>query len=367
MAPVVHRLKAEAGVQVQVCVTGQHHQMIQPVLRLFGVVPEHNLDVMTHNQTLNGLVARVIQSLDPVLAAYAPDRVLVHGDTSSALAATIAAFHHRIPVAHVEAGLRTHDLTQPWPEEMNRRSIDGMADLLLAPTPVARANMVMEGLSDRRIVVTGNTVIDALLMARSRMHEEKAFADGFAKRFSFLSETVRPFLLVTGHRRENFGEGFESICRALSRLAARGDFEIVYPLHLNPNVKEPVMRLLGDKRRVHLIEPLDYPDFVEMMDRSHVILTDSGGVQEEAPSLGKPVLVMRDVTERPEAVSAGTVRLVGTDDDKIVETVSTLFDDAQAYAEISRAVNPYGDGHAAARIADALTGRKVEEFSPLAA
>lgn len=364
MAPVVHRLKAEAELQVSVCVTGQHNEMIQPVLELFGIVPDDNLNVMTPNQTLNGLVARVIQSLDPVLVARAPDRVLVHGDTSSALAATIAAFHHCIPVGHVEAGLRTHDLTQPWPEEMNRRSIDGMADRLFAPTPIARNNIIAEGLSDRRILVTGNTVIDALLMTRTRMRNDTWLTERFVERFPFCRDPARRFLLVTGHRRENFGSGFESICQAITRLATRGDIDIVYPVHLNPNVKEPVMRLLGDNPRIRLIEPLGYPDFVQMMDRSHVILTDSGGVQEEAPSLGKPVLVMRDVTERPEAVSAGTVRLVGTSEDIIVDEISKLFDDPAAYATISRAVNPYGDGRAAVRIADDIVGRKVEEFSP---
>jgi UDP-N-acetylglucosamine 2-epimerase (non-hydrolysing) len=364
MAPVIHRLKAERGVHVDVCVTGQHNEMLKPVLDLFGIVPDDALTVMTPGQTLNDLFARVIRSLDPVLVRRKPDRVLVHGDTTSALAASIAAFHHRIPVGHVEAGLRTHDLAQPWPEEMNRRSIDGMADLLLAPTPLARDNLLADGLGGRRIVVTGNTVIDALLMTRARLQGDAPAARRFAEHFPFCCDPARRFLLVTGHRRENFGAGFAAICDALDRLAVRGDLDIVYPLHLNPNVREPVMSRLGDHPRIRLIAPLDYASFVAMMDRAHVVLTDSGGVQEEAPSLGKPVLVMREVTERPEAVAAGTARLVGTAADAIVNAVAELFDDPAAYAAIARAVNPYGDGKAAERIADALLGRAVEAFCP---
>lgn len=363
MAPLVRILTDEPDIQVKTCVTGQHRDMLRPILNVFGVVPDWDLDVMVANQSLNGLMARIFNSIDPIFEAFKPDRVLVHGDTSSALASAIAAYHHRIPVGHVEAGLRTHDLSRPWPEEMNRRSIDAFADLLLAPTSVSRANLLAEGLANRNIVTTGNTVIDALMMTQKKLRDDPLFATNFSRRFPFCDALDRRILLVTGHRRENFGDGFLSICRALARLAGRDDIQIVYPVHLNPNVRGPVMRLLGGLDRVSLIEPLDYPDFVWMMDQAHVILTDSGGVQEEAPSIGKPVLVMRDVTERPEAVAAGTVRLVGTDEDVIVEEVARLFDDAAAYCNISRAINPYGDGQAAKRIVDTLMNRPVTEFT----
>lgn len=367
MAPLVRLLAHQAGVEARVCVTGQHREMVRSIFDIFEIVPDWDLDVMRPNQTLNGLVARVIGAIDPVLEEFAPDRVLVHGDTSSALAAGIAAFHRRISVGHVEAGLRTHDLSQPWPEEMNRRSIDGFSDMLFAPTASSRANLLAEGLGGRRIVTTGNTVIDALLATRGRLRSNKAGSTAFLDRFPFVADPIIRVLLVTGHRRENFGAGFESICGALSRLASRDDIHVVYPVHLNPNVLGPVTERLAKLDRVSLIEPLDYPDFVRMMDRAHVILTDSGGVQEEAPSLGKPVLVMRDVTERPEAVDAGTVRLVGTDQERIVAEVSRLFDDAAAYEAISRAVNPYGDGRASERIVATLLGQVSDEFDPHAA
>lgn len=362
MAPVVNMLANSPGIEARVCITGQHRDMVRSILDLFNIRPDWHLDVMQPNQSLNGLVARVISAIDPVLADFAPDRVLVHGDTSSALAAGMAAFHHRILVGHVEAGLRTGDIRQPWPEEMNRRSIDGFADLLLAPTERSRQNLLGEGLGSRNIVVTGNTVIDALLETRAALAASPSALSRFFERFPFCHPSSKRLLLVTGHRRENFGAGFLAICEALAVLARRPDIQIVYPVHLNPNVREPVMRLLASLPNVELIEPLEYADFVLMMGHAHVILTDSGGVQEEAPALGRPVLVMRDVTERPEALEAGTVKLVGTDRDVIIKSVAALYDDADEYARFSRAINPYGDGHASERILGAIRGEPVEEF-----
>jgi UDP-N-acetylglucosamine 2-epimerase (non-hydrolysing) len=357
MAPVIRALAREPSLEVRTCSTGQHREMLRPALDLFGIAPDWDLDLMTPDQSPNALVARILQAIDRVLETYRPDRVLVHGDTSSALAATVAAFHRGVPVGHVEAGLRTHDLSRPFPEEMNRRTIDGMADLLFAPTADARANLLAEGLAGRRIVTTGNTVVDALTATRAMLHDDPAFAADFAARFPLMEG--KRLLLVTGHRRENFGDGLAAICRALARLAERGDIHIVYPLHLNPKVRGPVTQLLGELDGVSLIEPLAYRDFVWMMDRAHAILTDSGGVQEEAPSLDTPVLVTRDVTERPEAVAVGAAQLVGTDEGEIVTGVSRLFDRP---SRASGVANPYGDGRASERIVNALMGRAVDEF-----
>ncbi|UEM04758.1 UDP-N-acetylglucosamine 2-epimerase (non-hydrolyzing) [Skermanella rosea] len=354
MAPVISALDRAPDVHSLVCVTGQHRSMLDQVLALFRIVPDHDLDIMKPGQTLADITTAVLTGLTRLLAQIKPDRVLVHGDTTTAMAATLAAFYARIPVAHVEAGLRTGDLQQPWPEEMNRKVIDSMADLLFAPTASSRDNLLREGLGNRRILVTGNTVIDALLHTVGRLRGDAGLAREMDARFPFLSGGKR-VILVTAHRRESFGGGFERICHALARLADRGDTAVVYPVHLNPNVREPVMRLLGDRPGVHLIEPQDYLPFVHLMERSTLIVTDSGGLQEEAPSLGKPVLVMRDVTERPEAVEAGTVRLVGTDIDRIVGAAQHLLDDERAYAEARRAHNPYGDGFAAERILKELT------------
>lgn len=362
MAPLVKAIDADANLTSLVCVTGQHRAMLDQVLALFQIVPDYDLDVMVPNQTLNGLVSRVMAALDPVLEAARPDRVLVHGDTSTALATALCAFHRRIPLGHVEAGLRTYDLAQPWPEEMNRQVADRLCDLLFAPTPVAADNLRGERLSGR-ILVTGNTVIDALFLALSRIDTDAPLRSALDQDFAFLDPSRR-LVLVTGHRRENFGAGFIAICEALVRLAARADVEIVYPVHLNPNVREPVHRLLDGHSNVHLIAPLDYLPFVYLMRRSHLVLTDSGGVQEEAPSLGKPVLVMRDVTERPEAVAAGTVELVGTNADRITAAVARLLDDPARHGQFARRSNPYGDGQACRRIAAALAGRAVEAFEP---
>jgi len=362
MAPLVKMLALENGVESLICVTGQHRSMLQQVMDVFNIEADFDLDIMAPNQTLNSIGSRIFASLDPILERVKPDRVLVHGDTTTATIAGLAAFHRRIPVAHVEAGLRTGDLSQPWPEEMNRRVLDVISDLLLVPTIGASHWLKKENLNGR-VVITGNTVIDALKMTTKRLNDEpllKARVDAALPQF----DPDRKLLLVTGHRRENFGDGFLSICNALAALSCRGDMEIVYPVHLNPNVQEPVNRILSKLKNVHLIAPLDYLSFVRLMQRSYVILTDSGGVQEEAPSLGKPVLVMRDVTERPEAVAAGTVQLVGTSTNHIIASVVQLYDRRADYLRITQASNPYGDGLACERIVAALMGREIAEFLP---
>lgn len=362
MAPLVRALEREREVQSVVCVTGQHRQMLDTVMTLFGIEAQHDLDVMVPGQTLNGLFSRAMARIDDVLDAEKPDLVLVHGDTSTASAGALAAFHRRIAFGHVEAGLRTGDLARPFPEEMNRRIVDIAANWLFAPTLTSRANLMRER-APGRIVVTGNTVIDALAALQPRLADDMPLARAAAARYPWL-DASRRLLLVTGHRRESFGDGFRQICAALAELAAREDLQIVYPVHLNPAVRDLVTAELAGLERVHLIAPLDYVDFVWFMRRAHLILTDSGGVQEEAPWLGKPVLVMRDVTERPEAVEAGTVALVGADRERIVDSVTRLLDDDSAHAAFARRVNPYGDGHASQRIVDSLLGRAVQEFLP---
>jgi UDP-N-acetylglucosamine 2-epimerase (non-hydrolysing) len=350
MMPVVEALHRTPGIRARVIVTAQHRQMLDQVLDLFQVTPDEDLDLMAPGQALPDLFARILVGMSASLERSRPDLVLVHGDTSTTLATALAAFYAKVPVAHVEAGLRTGDLHAPWPEEANRRLAAPLCSLHFAPTDTARANLLAEGISDDAITVTGNTVIDALLSVVRRIEDSPDLASRLAASFPFLA-TDKRMLLVTGHRRENFGDGFEQICRALRSLAERGDVQVVYPVHLNPNVQEPVRRLLGDQPNVHLIAPQDYLPFVFLMARAHLILTDSGGIQEEAPSLGKPVLVLRDTTERPEAVAANTVRLVGTDCARIVHEASRLLDDAGARAEMARAHNPYGDGQASGRIA----------------
>ncbi|MGF6771023.1 UDP-N-acetylglucosamine 2-epimerase (non-hydrolyzing) [Paraburkholderia sp. GAS199] len=360
MAPLVKQLEADPAIESVVCVTGQHQQMLDQVLDLFRIEPHHNLALMTGNQTLNELAARLIASLDDVLAAVRPDRVLVHGDTTTASAAALASFHRRIPIGHVEAGLRTGNLMQPWPEEMNRRVVDVMSDLMFAPTASSKANLAREALHGK-VIVTGNTVIDALTLTTARIDSDAALRAELDARLPFLDGAL-PVLLVTGHRRESFGAGFANICAALGDLARTDKVQIVYPVHLNPNVRGPVQQSLGGARNVHLIDPLDYLGFVRLMQRASIILTDSGGVQEEAPALGKPVLVMRDVTERPEAVEAGTVRLVGTERGAIVRAVTALLDNVAERESFARRINPYGDGHASQRIVAALTKRPFAEF-----
>lgn len=361
MAPVIKALAAESGLQPITCVTGQHRQMLDQVLELFGIKPDHDLSVMRPNQTLNGLSGRVIEGLDAILADEKPDYVLTHGDTTTAMAASLAAFHRNIPVGHVEAGLRTYDLSKPWPEEFNRRTIDVLATKLFTPTETSAANLRSERLNGE-ILVTGNTVIDALMETVERIRTTPELKAQLDARFSFLDPS-RKLLLVTGHRRESFGDGFLNICKALASLSRRDDLQIVYPVHMNPNVSNPVHELLGKNPNISLIDPQEYLSFVYLLNRADIVLTDSGGVQEEAPSLGKPVLVMRDVTERPEAVAAGGVRLVGARTARIVSDVEQLLDDDAHYAGFARILNPYGDGHASARIAAALAGRSSAAFA----
>jgi UDP-N-acetylglucosamine 2-epimerase (non-hydrolysing) len=356
MAPLVKALQATPGLQTVVCVTAQHRQMLDQVLRLFEITPEHDLDVMKPGQDLYDITSNILLGLRPVLAAERPDWVLVHGDTTTTLATTLAAYYARIPVAHIEAGLRTGDKYAPFPEEMNRKITGAVADLHFAPTTASEANLLAEGVPAASIHVTGNTVIDALLAVVDKLKTSATLQTELAERFRFLDASKR-LILVTGHRRENFGEGFQNICHALADVAERHpEVEILYPVHLNPNVRQPVQDILAARglSNVHLIEPVDYLPFVYLMNRSHLIITDSGGVQEEAPSLGKPVLVMRETTERPEAVVAGTVKLVGTSREAIVRECERLLTDADAYQTMSRAHNPYGDGQAVARIVKTL-------------
>lgn len=380
MAPVVKALEKESGqFESIVCVTAQHRQMLDQVLDLFEIRPRYDLDIMKPGQDLYDVTCNVLQGLKPVLLQERPDIVLVHGDTTTTMAASLAAFYAGIPVGHVEAGLRTGNKRAPFPEEINRRVTGCVTDLHFAPTVQARQNLLNEGVADSTIHVTGNTVIDALLQVQEKLSAgnrgaqiEKELVDkypGLQRVFSGLAplqnSSKRRLILVTGHRRENFGSGFEDICRALAQLAARyPDVDIIYPVHLNPNVQEPVKRILGQgAANVFLIDPLDYLPFVHLMSCAHLIITDSGGVQEEAPSLGKPVLVMRETTERPEAVAAGTVKLVGTDPEKIVQEASRLLDDEEYYAGMARALNPYGDGKAAERITKILGATNSFEVS----
>ncbi|ANY15043.1 non-hydrolyzing UDP-N-acetylglucosamine 2-epimerase [Bordetella pseudohinzii] len=353
MAPVVQALSVDPAFDAKVCVTAQHRQMLDQVLGLFGIRPDFDLDLMKPGQDLSDITSNVLLGMRDVYRAWTPDMVLVHGDTTTTLATSLSAYYAKVRVGHVEAGLRTFDKYSPWPEEMNRHLTGAIADVHFAPTNGARANLLAEGVAEAAIHVTGNTVIDALLKVVEHVRDDAVMRKQFEERFAFLDPTKR-LVLVTGHRRENFGASFDNICRALAEIAARGDVQVVYPVHPNPNVQEPVRRILGGVAGVHLIEPLDYLPFVYLMDRSAFVITDSGGIQEEAPSLGKPVLVMRDTTERPEAVHAGTVKLVGTDRTAIVRQAARLLDDPAAYQAMARAHNPYGDGQAACRIRDIL-------------
>lgn len=359
MIPVVRALQAEPLVEVEVCVTGQHRQMLDQVLDLFAIRPDYDLNVMRSSQGLTATTCAILTGLEPVLKASRPDRVLVHGDTATALAASIAAYYQGIRVGHVEAGLRSGDNYQPWPEEVNRRAVDVISDHFYAPTPQARDNLLAENIPAGRIHVTGNTVIDALFATLALIDSDATLRMQLDQRFSFLKPD-RKLLLVTGHRRENFGPAFKNMCAAIGDLAGAHDIDVVYPVHLNPEVQRPVHAILGNKPNVHLIAPLDYLPFVNLMSRSHVILTDSGGIQEEAPSLGKPVFVMRNVTERPEAIASGAARLVGTDTRRIFEDVSDVLRNPLVYAAMSGRRNPYGDGHAATRIARIIAGNRVE-------
>ena len=354
MAPLALTLAADTYFNAKVCVTAQHREMLDQVLSLFNLKPDYDLNIMKPGQDLTDVTTSILTGLKTVLAEFKPDIVLVHGDTATTLAASLAAYYQQIPVGHVEAGLRTGNIYSPWPEEANRKLTGALARLHFSPTEQTADNLLREGVNPQHIVVTGNTVIDALLQVRDKVSSDEALASEFANQFSFI-DANKKLILVTGHRRESFGGGFERICHALVDTAkAYPDSQIVYPVHLNPNVQEPVNRILAGIGNVHLIAPLDYLPFVYLMNRSYLILTDSGGIQEEAPSLGKPVLVMRDTTERPEAITAGTVKLVGTDTDVIKAALAELLTSDKAYQAMSFAHNPYGDGEACSRIIAAL-------------
>lgn len=358
MAPLVKALQKDTEhFETRVCVTAQHRQMLDQVLEVFGITPEYDLNIMAPNQDLYDITAKVLLGLREVLKDFRPDTVLVHGDTTTSMAASLAAFYMQIPVGHVEAGLRTYNMLSPWPEEMNRQVTDRICTYYFAPTEQSRANLLQENIDAKKIFITGNTVIDALLMAVDIISTTAGVKEKMAKELQEKGYTVgdREYILVTGHRRENFGDGFLHICKAIKELAAlHPEMDIVYPVHLNPNVQKPVYELLSGLSNVYLISPLDYLPFIYAMQHSTLLLTDSGGVQEEAPSLGKPVLVMRDTTERPEAVEAGTVKLVGTDAEAIVSNVTALLQDKEMYKRMSETHNPYGDGQACERIMAAL-------------
>lgn len=353
MAPLVTALKKHPELETIVAVTAQHRQMLDQVLELFEIKPDEDLNVMQPGQTLSELTSRIVQGMQQLIAKHSPDMVLVHGDTTTTFATSLAAFYQRTAIGHIEAGLRTGNLYSPWPEEANRKLTGVLASLHFAPTQKSADNLRAENIDPSTVHITGNTVIDALLAVVEKIESSAALKRELSARFPFLNDSKR-LILVTGHRRENFGDGFEQICRALKEIAARGDTQVVYPVHLNPNVQEPVKRVLGDQAGVHLIEPQEYLPFVYLMSRSHIIVTDSGGIQEEAPSLGKPVLVMRDTTERPEAVDAGTVKLVGTDANRIVAEVTELLDNQIAYQTMSKAHNPYGDGLASHHVVELI-------------
>ena len=358
MAPLVKALQKDTEhFETRVCVTAQHRQMLDQVLEVFGITPEYDLNIMAPNQDLYDITAKVLLGLREVLKDFRPDTVLVHGDTTTSMAASLAAFYMQIPVGHVEAGLRTYNMLSPWPEEMNRQVTDRICTYYFAPTEQSKVNLLQENIDAKKIFITGNTVIDALLMAVDIISTTAGVKEKMAKELQEKGYTVgdREYILVTGHRRENFGDGFLHICKAIKELAAlHPEMDIVYPVHLNPNVQKPVYELLSGLSNVYLISPLDYLPFIYAMQHSTLLLTDSGGVQEEAPSLGKPVLVMRDTTERPEAVEAGTGKLVGTNAEAIVSNVTALLLDKEMYKRMSETHNPYGDGQACERIIAAL-------------
>lgn len=353
MAPLCRQLAADPTINSRICVTAQHRELLDQVLTAFSISPHYDLNLMRARQELTDITCNVLNGLRKVLLEWRPQLLLVHGDTATTFSASLAAFYQGVSVGHVEAGLRTGNIRSPWPEEANRRLTSVIADLHFAPTSTARENLLSEGIRSETVFVTGNTVIDSLQLALQRIGQTPDMKTALAKQFSFVDRTKR-LVLVTGHRRENFGSGFENICNAMAMVARRGDIQIVYPVHLNPNVREPVNRILGAVPNVHLIEPLDYLPFVHLMNMSHLIVTDSGGIQEEAPSLGKPVLVMRETTERPEAVAAGTVRLIGTEVENICRYINELLDDERAYAKMAKSQNPYGDGAACQRIVSVI-------------
>lgn len=365
MAPLVKELQKKNNIETIVCVTGQHRQMLDQVLQLFEIAPDYDLNIMQQGQDLYDVTSRVLVGMRDVLKESKPDIVLVHGDTTTSTAAALAAFYQQIPVGHIEAGLRTHNIYSPWPEEMNRQITGRIASYNFAPTPLSKANLLKEAVEEKSIIVTGNTVIDALYWVVDKIKEDESLSKKLKKLLALAGydesrlEQNKRMVLITGHRRENFGEGFINMCSAIKELANKyPNVDFVYPMHLNPNVRKPIHQVFGENLEnlgnIFFIEPLEYLSFVYLMEKSSIVLTDSGGIQEEAPGLGKPVLVMRDTTERPEALEAGTVKLVGTDYDKIVDGVSRLLDDSAYYEQMSRAINPYGDGKACLRIVETL-------------
>lgn len=354
LAPVVEMLSSFAGIEHATCVTGQHRQMLDQVLNLFGIEPEYDLNLMKPGQDLTHVTSAVLAGVGAVIDEFKPEWIIVQGDTTTAFGAALAAFYRKVKVAHVEAGLRTGNIYSPWPEEMNRKLVSQLATVHFPPTSRSAANLRDEGVPAEAILITGNTVIDALQWVATRLAQDNELRKAFDDRFAFLDRSKR-LILVTGHRRENFDGGLERVCQALRKIAERGDVEVVYPVHLNPHVQATARKVLNEHPAVHLIEPQDYLPFVYLMQRAHLIVTDSGGIQEEAPGLGKPTLVTRDTTERPEAVEAGTARLIGTQVGPLVAAVSELLDDNEAYAEMAQAKNPFGDGQAARRIAERLS------------
>ena len=366
MAPLVQEFRKHPDqYETLVCVTGQHREMLDQVLNIFGIVPDYDLNIMKPGQDLYDVTVRILSGMRDILTRTRSDVVLVHGDTTTSMTVALAAFYQQIPVGHVEAGLRTHNIYSPWPEEMNRQITGRIATYYFSPTSLSRENLLCESIDKNRILVTGNTVIDALYAVVNKIKDDLPLQLSLGKELKaagydtgrLVTEEGRRLVLITGHRRENFGDGFLHICRAIKMLSKKYlDVDFVYPMHLNPNVRKPIKEVFGENCQSNLffIEPLEYLPFVYLMEKSHIVLTDSGGIQEEAPGLGKPVLVMRDTTERPEALEAGTVKLVGTDYDKIVSEVSSLLSDIQYYRKMSQAVNPYGDGRACRRIVDAL-------------
>lgn len=353
MAPVVKAFQNDSRFDVAVCVTAQHRSMLDQVLELFEIIPEYDLDIMKAGQGLSGITSAVINKLEIVLQEYSPDYVLVHGDTTTTFAASLASYYQQISVVHIEAGLRTYNIYSPWPEEGNRKLTGALTKLHFAPTESAKQNLLLENTPEENIFVTGNTVIDALHIVSERIENDSQLKAQMARQFPWIDDQKK-IILVTGHRRESFGQGFENICQAIQNLAQRDDVQIIYPVHLNPKVQEPVNRLLKGIDSIKLIDPQDYLPFIYLMGQAYIILTDSGGVQEEAPSLGKPVLVMRETTERPEAVEAGTVKLVGTNVELIINSVTDLLDDIDLYNKMSFSHNPYGDGNACERILEGI-------------
>jgi UDP-N-acetylglucosamine 2-epimerase (non-hydrolysing) len=357
MAPIIQKLKKDDSFEVRVCVTAQHREMLDQVLSLFSITPDYDLDIMKKDQDLSDVTSRVIIGLRKVLSEFKPYYVLVHGDTTTTLAASLASYYAKIPVCHVEAGLRTGNIYSPWPEEMNRKLTSNITDTHFAPTKWAKNNLLNEGIDEKKIVITGNTVIDSLLWISEKIETQQKLRKGLEKQFPFTSkneDSTEKLILVTSHRRENFGRPLEEICHALYDLVEHDNVKVVYPVHMNPNVQKPVYEILGNHPKIHLIKPVGYLAFVYLMSQAHIIITDSGGIQEEAPALGKPVLVLRESTERPEAVKAGTVQLVGTNYQTIVEETKRLLYDVPYYLRVSFTHNPYGDGNASDLIMDRL-------------